>query len=339
MKLNKIYKNNLILKWNKYYISPNIISSLDSLSKETNKLDDFVKNIKSNSNYNENDVSNFIIINYMSIIEIIKKYNISYNFFYSLENNLFYDFYLKLPRPCNKIKLIIFDKDGTLIKINSIFGRWIKLLVNKLEVVKDKNELLTYLGYNVINQKLNFNSIIAKGTNNDIKNLITAFLVERYNLSKIEIKNIYDKYWTNINIKKENIIECGNIIRVFNFLKENNIKIAICTSDDRNVTEKTIDILNIRKYISSLRCGSDICLSKPSPEPIWEICNELNINTSSVVMIGDTMSDIYSGINAKCGKVFGVLSGNYDEIKLSYADNIINTIDNLPNLLKQHNLV
>ena len=50
-------------------------------------------------------------------------------------------------------------------------------------------------------------------------------------------------------------------------------------------------------------------------------------------MIGDTISDIHAGINAKCGKVIGVLSGGYGNVDLENADKIINSIDDLPRLI------
>ena len=49
-------------------------------------------------------------------------------------------------------------------------------------------------------------------------------------------------------------------------------------------------------------------------------------------MIGDTISDIHAGINAKCGKVIGVLSSGYDKNELDDADIIIPCIDNIISL-------
>ena len=46
-------------------------------------------------------------------------------------------------------------------------------------------------------------------------------------------------------------------------------------------------------------------------------------------MIGDTISDVHAGINAKFGRVVGVLSGGYKNVNLSEADVIIPNIDSL----------
>ena len=51
-------------------------------------------------------------------------------------------------------------------------------------------------------------------------------------------------------------------------------------------------------------------------------------------MVGDTISDMQAGVNAKCGKIIGVLSGGYDSVQLDMADNIVSCIDNIPEIIK-----
>ena len=65
--------------------------------------------------------------------------------------------------------------------------------------------------------------------------------------------------------------------------KNKNIKIAICTSDDRNPTEKTIDILKLNKYVDFIACENDNISSKPSPEPLWRICKKLDVNIENTI--------------------------------------------------------
>ena len=50
-------------------------------------------------------------------------------------------------------------------------------------------------------------------------------------------------------------------------------------------------------------------------------------------MIGDTISDIHAGINAKCGKVISVLTGGYNDYDLNKSDLILNSIDDLVNII------
>ena len=82
-------------------------------------------------------------------------------------------------------------------------------------------------------------------------------------------------------------------------------------------------------YIDKLVCGNDGISSKPSPDPILFICKSLGIPPSQTLMIGDTIVDIHAGINAKCSKVIGVLSGGYTDSNLNEADGVFKNIDGL----------
>ena len=55
----------------------------------------------------------------------------------------------------------------------------------------------------------------------------------------------------------------------------------------------------------------------------------------TVVVVGDTASDVLSGVNAGAGLVVGVLTGAHDEEQLlaAGADEIITSIAELPALL------
>ena len=46
-------------------------------------------------------------------------------------------------------------------------------------------------------------------------------------------------------------------------------------------------------------------------------------------MVGDTISDIHAGINARCGKVYGVLTGGYKNTELSDADKILKNVKDI----------
>ena len=81
--------------------------------------------------------------------------------------------------------------------------------------------------------------------------------------------------------------------------------------------------------IDYLVCGNDMIPSKPSPEPLLEICKRLDVKPENAMMVGDTIADIHAGINAKFGKVVGVLSGGYTDSNLNEADHVIDNINSL----------
>ena len=143
-----------------------------------------------------------------------------------------------------------------------------------------------------------------------------------YNSSKHFVEN----NWCELTFNSDNVIPFGNTLDLFRKLKNNNIKVAVCTSDDREPTLKMLRILNVLHMVDKIICGDDLVSSKPSPEPIWEICKKLNVLSSQTIMIGDTISDIQAGINSRCKQVYGVLSGGYSSNHLQNADRVFNNI-------------
>lgn len=306
-----------------------------------NNENNYINNDINHNNYSKLDsISNFLMMNYMALFKAIKKHDkklcksTKIDFFINIQKTPFYKYYLNLPRISKETKLVIFDKDGTLIKLHKIFGDWLIKLASKLSNFID-NEICfyEYLGFNIDNRTFSCDSVVAKGTNTDLKNKIVEYINNNLILDVEDIRNKIEEKWIDIELIKEDIELCGDIENIFKYLKNKGLHIAICTSDDREPTEQFLKMFDLIKYISSVGCGNDDISSKPSPEPIWKICSDLNIKPENTMMVGDTISDVHAGINAKCGKVIGVLSGGYDNTELNNADLIVNSIDNLESII------
>jgi len=135
------------------------------------------------------------------------------------------------------------------------------------------------------------------------------------------------RLWTPPECEPQHFTVCGDLTNVFNMLKAKGTRIAVCTSDDRADTLKTLEYLGL--HPDKVRCGDDALSSKPSPEPLWDICQQLGVHPSRAVMIGDTLSDIRAGRNAQFGRVVGVLSGGYTNTDLAEADVVLKNVDEL----------
>lgn len=271
----------------------------------------------------------------MAFFKLIKKYdkhlckNRKMHFFEMIKKQKFYQYYISRKRNQKKTKLVIFDKDGTLINNEKIFAPWTEKLVTKIS--KNLNvsgkKLFDHLGYDNQQKIFTGDSIVARGTNDDIRNAITKFIkMESSSLTYEKTRELVEQNWFEMEYSAENILPFGNILKLFSDLQKSNIKVAICTSDDRYHTLKMVNHLNLSSKINHIICGDDIISSKPSPEPIWKICKNLDVLPSETIMIGDTISDIQAGINSRCKKVYGVLTGGYSSNHLQNADHIFNNI-------------
>lgn len=352
---------------------------LEAIYVECKKINSFVQAMHNHDTFTINNLLIYILFNYIGFYKIFKKYdklrsqNKKLLFYDIISRQRFYEYYHQHTQKfSNDIHLVVFDKDRILVNNSIMFGNWTIQLIRRLENVfpnlTDRTDsflsIWDHLMYDKDTNTFSANSIIAKGTNDDIRNSICDYIINKRQL--VECNNIADRRkiismirdeWFDVAVTSGYIKECGNVRALFEFLKMKNIKIAICTSDDRKPTEQTLKYMNIdvehsrsnqtnhkiaRQFIPLSRresfkidylvCGNDMIPNKPSPEPLLTICRKLKIHPSNAMIVGDTLADIHAGINARFSKTIGVLSGNYSDVGLITATHIIGSIDSLPEL-------
>lgn len=218
-------------EWEYYYldvdkINKYIIPIIDSIKEEIEKLNQFVKLI---SNYikvkEQNKLSQFILYNYNCLHQILTSYDKQFNtsyfeiIFNNIHNQYFYSYYLKLPKPRQSTKLIIFYNYNNLIT-NSTDEKSLQIMFHKLKSYHIK----TFIHDNktlIINQ---------------IKKLCIKF--------KINPSNITFVCSDNIGIHIAHNLSCGYIIGIE---KEKQLEILQYANI---VTDNIINILNILNILN-----------------------------------------------------------------------------------------
>lgn len=239
----------------------------------------------------------------------------------------------------NNKKLIIFDKNGTLINFMDTWKPWINMSIeniNKLLDSKNSKVSCTYdfyriLGYDNMSHQLAFSdrSLMAYKDKYLIRKMISKYFAKKYNKSINEIKNC-------MNID-ERIKECKPICDlkpILNNLQENNFILALLTSDSRLITTNNLLHLDIYDYFDFIKCYDDLnYLKKPNPRNLLEIKNYFNVSFENTYIVGDSRFDIIMGNRAGINTI-GVLSGvgNINSFK-NNANYIINSVEDLPNIL------
>ena len=81
-------------------------------------------------------------------------------------------------------------------------------------------------------------------------------------------------------------------------------------------------------------CGDDKdSISKPSPHNALFICDQLGVDPTKAIMVGDTPADTIMGQTAQLGLTIGVLTGVGDHEDLADADIIMNDVGGVVDLL------
>ncbi|MBB5642947.1 phosphonatase-like hydrolase [Cryobacterium roopkundense] len=123
---------------------------------------------------------------------------------------------------------------------------------------------------------------------------------------------------------------------LFRDLRKVGVKIALITGFSRATQQAIIEELGWKDHIDLALSPTDAGRGRPYPDlPLMALLRTGATNVAAMVVVGDTASDMISGVNAGAGLVVGVLSGAHDADTLEEAgaDAVIESIADLAELL------
>lgn len=87
----------------------------------------------------------------------------------------------------------------------------------------------------------------------------------------------------------------AGILNYLDWAKENNFKLAICSSSDENWVVSHLDNLNITQYFDVIKTKNDVKKVKPDPELYNAIKSDLSIGDFEAVIFEDSLHGITAG--------------------------------------------
>lgn len=123
--------------------------------------------------------------------------------------------------------------------------------------------------------------------------ILYKLLNEKYSIEKIEQMNT--KYFKEHPICYKDILIYG-VVDFLKFLKENNIKTALCSSSPKECVKNVLNECNILKYFDVVLSADDVKKVKPDPY-IYLKAKEV-LNVEDVFVIEDSNLGIKAGKNA-----------------------------------------
>lgn len=236
--------------------------------------------------------------------------------------------------PTLPLSLIIFDKDGTLIDVNSVWLKWMERYVVELEEqtgLKLADKLYRAVGYCRTNKEYQDDGLLAHATIAEITDKFKEVLVEA-GIDEDEAHDLVDTCCQDFDTGHTDMLEpLGNLPKIFQTLKSRGIKTAVCTADSRSGTMSALGRLGITNMVDKVVCGDDHnSTPKPAPDNALHICNVLNVPPNQTAVIGDTIADTGMGRSAGLGMTIGVLSGAGSRRGLERdADVILGSVDEI----------
>ncbi len=195
--------------------------------------------------------------------------------------------------PIKKYKLVIFDWDGTVMDSVTKIVNCIRSSAESLNLVSPSDLAIK----NIIGMSLE-KAIDVLFPNNVAQH---QALISGY------------KYQYSVDTTPTPIF--ANVVSVLAALKEQGIVLAVATGKGRGGLERLLEQSQLRHFFSATRT-SDEAQSKPSPDMLYQLLEELGISAQDAVMIGDTQIDMTMAKAAGMDRI-GVTMGVHNAQQLN----------------------
>ncbi|CAD2072008.1 HAD family hydrolase [Phocicoccus pinnipedialis] len=219
-------------------------------------------------------------------------------------------------------KVIIYDKDGTLLDYHKIWipyaHRCISDFIDEFEINDDPKELAETFG--IRDGEIMPNSVIASGTGKDIHHAFEGIHEGGGKWAKAYYENSLDEL-------HDNMVLIDGAVEALKTGQKLGYTNMILTSDSRQSTLNFIKKFELEEYISEIVCGDDTPYSKPDIRVLQDQI-EAGLNLKEVVMVGDNSADTLLGKDEGVTTI-GVLSGTCESVHLEGADHIVDSVKDL----------
>jgi phosphoglycolate phosphatase len=229
-----------------------------------------------------------------------------------------------------RYRTIIFDKDGTLLDFNAMWGGWVVGLASRLEAATGlslADDLFRAFEYDAAAQSVVAGGRMALTPMTEMR-LYTGEFLRARGLPPERAQAALAEAWHAPDpvVLARPLFDLASL---FGNLKALGLKVAVATSDDRGSTLATLAAHGAAHLVDVVICADDGIPIKPEPHMVWEAARATGCQPAECVMVGDAVVDLQMARAAGCLGV-GVLSGLATAEQLRpWADVLLNNVAEL----------
>ena len=228
---------------------------------------------------------------------------------------------------------VLFDKDGTILSFNDIWGAWCEKVVAQLAPADQalQHRLSKAVGYNPDTHQFEPGALVVSASADETNDIWAQML----NQSPEHIEQIGLAALDDLPVSP-----VTDLNAVFTALRSAGLTLGVATNDYEAVAHRHLSSLGVDHHFDFI-CGFDSGFgSKPGPGMIRAFSSETNCQIERVAMVGDSTHDLHAGRAAGAGLLVAVLTGPASETDLSTdAHMVLNDISELPHTLQQRGLI
>lgn len=195
--------------------------------------------------------------------------------------------------------LLVFDWDGT--------------LVDSIERIVTSLQFASRQTVDIHLSETQARDVIGLGLMEAIAKLHPELDTQQHSAKLNNIADAYRQHYLHDNKVPAPLFNGVN--QLLNELRADGYTLAISTGKSRAGLEQSINEHQVADYFSTTRCAGEN-KSKPHPEMLHEILDELNFPATQTLMIGDSEHDLKMASNADI-KSIGVTHGVHDAATLN----------------------
>jgi phosphoglycolate phosphatase len=232
-------------------------------------------------------------------------------------------------------ELVIFDKDGTLVDLTQVlFGlaRARRLAVEEHGGKKVSDLWQKMMGINLDLDKIDYGGPLATAPRQqEILLAAACFYLKGYlwEEARREAEKAYDEADESMKPPFGTVLLPG-AEATLKQMKAHGFKLAIASTDTHRRIAASFEALGIAMLFDAFVGDDDVISGKPAPDMIVEAMRRVGGTPEQTVMIGDSISDMRMGRNAKVKTCIGVLTGSTKKERLEkFADVIVSSVADL----------
>ena len=202
----------------------------------------------------------------------------------------------------NTPDLIVFDMIGTTIRASDVVPSAFRKAFETVGVNLSDDDITAARGKSkreAISSML-FESVGAKKAGEYAMQVYDAFE-----------NTILQQYWDST------VKPIDGAREAFDWCRENRIKVALATGFDSRLADVLVQKLGWQDNVDAIVCNDEVAKGRPAPYLIFHAMEKTGVDVvENVATVGDTVSDLQAGHNARVGWNIGVLSGAHTEKQL-----------------------
>lgn len=229
-------------------------------------------------------------------------------------------------------RLIILDKDGTLIAFERMWHVWFDRFMERIGQrtrleLQTRVALAGTLGYDPVDGDWDPLGPLTIASTGEILLLTAGQLYHHQGLTwdeALAVVNEAEAASRELLTDPALVEPVGDVHGALERLAGAGYLLALATTDNRAPTQEHLAHLGVAELLAAVVCGDDGIPLKPAPDMALELCRRVGVRPDEAIMVGDSVADMTMARQAGLAGAIAVASGAVPgELLAEHADWVI----------------